>query len=92
MCADTKLVPSWLVGSRDAVDAEVFMRELALRLRNRVQLTTDGHRAYLSAVESAFGADIDYAMLHKFTALLKAPWMSGGTAPLCAPASTYAPS
>ena len=68
LCADTKLVPSWLVGSRDAFDAEVFMRDLASRLHNRVQLTTDGHRAYLTAVESAFGAGIDYAMLHKIYA------------------------
>ena len=65
LCADTKLVPSWLVGSRDTFDAEVFMRDLASRLRNRVQLTTDGHRAYLTAVESAFGGDIDYSVLHK---------------------------
>jgi IS1 family transposase len=65
LCADTKLVPTWLVGERGGVDAEVFMRDLASRLSNRVQLTTDGHRAYLDAVESAFGADIDYAMLHK---------------------------
>jgi len=65
ICADTKLVPSWLVGERNGFDAEVFMRDLASRLTNRVQLTTDGHKPYLSAVESAFGADIDYAMLHK---------------------------
>jgi IS1 family transposase len=65
ICADTKLVPSWLVGERGGIDAEVFMRDLASRLANRVQLTTDGHRAYLNAVESTFGADIDYAVLHK---------------------------
>lgn len=65
LCADTKLVPTWLVGERGGEDAEVFMRDLAGRLSNRVQLTTDGHRAYLNAVESTFGADIDYAMLHK---------------------------
>jgi IS1 family transposase len=65
LCADTKLVPTWLVGERGGEDAEVFMRDLADRLSNRVQLTTDGHRAYLQAVESTFGADIDYAMLHK---------------------------
>jgi hypothetical protein len=68
ICADTKLVPTWLVGERGGVDAEVFMRDLASRLTERVQLTSDGHRAYLSAVESAFGADIDYAMLHKIYA------------------------
>jgi IS1 family transposase len=66
--ADTKLVPSWLIGERGGVDAEVFMRDLASRLRHRVQLTTDGHRAYLNAVESAFGSGIDYAMLHKIYA------------------------
>jgi IS1 family transposase len=65
LCADTKLIPSWTVGGRDAGTAYRFMHDLAARLRNRVQLTTDGHRAYLSAVESAFGSDIDYAMLVK---------------------------
>jgi IS1 family transposase len=63
--ADTKLVPSWCVGIRDAGTAFEFMHDLAGRLANRVQLTTDGHRVYLNAVESAFGADIDYAMLVK---------------------------
>jgi IS1 family transposase len=65
MCADTKLVPSWLLGARDASAAEVLMLDLAGRLSNRVQLTTDGHRAYLTAVESAFGSDVDYSMLVK---------------------------
>ncbi len=65
LCADTKLVPSWLIGDRSGDTAEVFMRDLASRLSNRVQLTTDGHKPYLSAVEAAFGAEIDYAMLHK---------------------------
>ena len=65
ICADTKLVPSWLIGDRSGETAEIFMRDLASRLANRVQLTTDGHRAYLQAVEAVFGADIDYAMLHK---------------------------
>ena len=63
--ADTKLVPSWLVGDRDADAAYRFMRDLANRLNGRVQLTTDGHRPYLEAVEGAFGFDIDYAMLIK---------------------------
>ena len=63
--ADSKLVPCWYVGSRDAGAAYHFMHDLAARLANRVQLTTDGHRAYLSAVEDAFGANIDYAMLVK---------------------------
>jgi len=63
--ADTKLVPSWCVGTRDAGTAFEFMHDLAGRLANRVQLTTDGHRVYLTAVESAFGSEIDYAMLVK---------------------------
>lgn len=63
--ADTKLVPSFMVGTRGAYTAKKFMDDLASRLANRVQLTTDGHRAYLEAVEGAFGNDIDYAMLIK---------------------------
>lgn len=65
LCADTKLVPCWHVGGRDAGFAWDFMQDLAARLANRVQLTTDGHRAYLAAVEDAFGSEIDYAMLVK---------------------------
>lgn len=63
--ADTKLVPSWLVGGRDSSYAIAFMDDLASRLASRVQLTSDGHKAYLEAVEGAFGGDIDYAMLVK---------------------------
>lgn len=63
--ADTKLVPSWLVGLRDAGYAFRLMRDLQTRLANRVQMTTDGHKAYLNAVEDVFGVDIDYAMLVK---------------------------
>jgi IS1 family transposase len=63
--ADTKLVPSFMVGSRGAHTAKFFMDDLAGRLANRVQLTTDGHRVYLQAVENAFGSEIDYAMLVK---------------------------
>jgi hypothetical protein len=65
LCADTKLVPSWLVSSRDGGAAYEFMMDVASRLRHRVQLTTDGHTPYLAAVEGAFGGDIDYAMLQK---------------------------
>jgi IS1 family transposase len=65
LCADTKIVPTWTVGGRDAGTAFAFMQDLAGRLSNRVQLTTDGHRAYLNAVESTFGSEIDYAMLVK---------------------------
>lgn len=60
---DTKLVPSFMVGSRGARTAKLFMDDLAGRLANRVQLTTDGHRVYLQAVEDSFGSEIDYAML-----------------------------
>jgi IS1 family transposase len=62
---DTKLVPSFMVGNRGAQTAHAFMQDLASRLANRVQLTTDGHRVYLNAVEGAFGGDVDYAMLVK---------------------------
>jgi IS1 family transposase len=63
--ADSKLIPSWAVGRRDAFTGHAFMLDLADRLANRVQLTTDGHKVYLEAVEGAFGNDIDYAMLVK---------------------------
>lgn len=63
--ADSKLIIDYWVGTRDASCAKVFMQSVAGRLSNRVQLTTDGHKAYLSAVNSAFGHDIDYAMLVK---------------------------
>jgi IS1 family transposase len=63
--ADTKLVIAWLVGGRDAGYAYEFMMDVADRLVTRVQLTTDGHGAYLSAVEDAFGGQIDYAQLVK---------------------------
>ena len=63
--ADTKLIPSWFVGGRDSDAAMIFMEDLASRLANRVQLTSDGHKAYLEAVEGAFGSDIDYAMVVK---------------------------
>jgi IS1 family transposase len=63
--ADSKLILSWQVGGRDADYALGLMDDLRQRLVNRVQLTTDGHKAYLEAVEEAFGADIDYSMLIK---------------------------
>jgi IS1 family transposase len=63
--ADTKLIPSWFIGMRDAASARTFMEDLASRLLNRVQLTTDGHKPYLVAVDRAFGEEIDYAMLVK---------------------------
>ena len=63
--ADSKLIVSYLVGGRDSEYANEFMRDVARRLANRVQLTTDGHGAYLQAVEGAFGADVDFAQLVK---------------------------
>lgn len=62
---DTKLIASWLVGDRSGETACRFVRDLAGRLKHRVQITTDGHKAYLQAVEEAFGSDVDYAMLEK---------------------------
>ena len=63
--ADSKMILSYEVGDRSAGTAHEFMYDLRNRLSNRVQLTTDGHKAYLSAVEDAFGSDVDYAMLIK---------------------------
>jgi IS1 family transposase len=63
--ADSKLIPCWHVGTRDAGAAYEFMQDLASRLAHRVQLTTDGYRPYLQAVEEAFGSEIDYATLTK---------------------------
>src|SRR5580704_14934318 len=63
--ADKKLMISWLVGGRDSDYAMAFMDDLRSRLANRVQLTSDGHKAYLEAVEGAFGGDVDYAQLVK---------------------------
>jgi len=62
---ESKLVPCWTLGNRGAETAFGFIHDLKDRLANRVQLTSDGHRVYLEAVESAFGSDIDYAMLIK---------------------------
>lgn len=65
ICADTKLVPSWRVGDRSSFTAIDFVQDLQGRLAKRVQLTSDGHRAYLTAVRGAFGEDVDYAQLVK---------------------------
>jgi IS1 family transposase len=65
ICADTKLVPSWMVGNRDAETAEMFIDDLASRLAHKVQITTDGLKVYLEAIEGTFGGNIDYAMLVK---------------------------
>lgn len=63
--ADTKMIVSYFVGGRDGECAMLFMDDLASRLANRVQLTSDGHKAYLEAVEGAFGCDVDYAIINK---------------------------
>jgi len=65
ICADTKLIPSFLVGPRDSETARLFIDDLASRLTHRVQLTTDGNKCYLAAVEDGFGCEVDYAMLVK---------------------------
>jgi IS1 family transposase len=65
ICADTKLVPSWLVGERTTEDAWCFMADLKNRLANRIQLTSDGHTGYPNAVGLTFGKDIDFAQLIK---------------------------
>ena len=65
LCADSKLMVSWLVGARDAEYAEAFVDDLAGRLSNRVQITTDGLKSYLYAVDAAFGGEVDYSQLIK---------------------------
>jgi len=65
ICADTKIIPSWRVGDRSGATAIEFVCDLSKRLANRVQITSDGHRAYLEAIEAGFGADVDYAQLVK---------------------------
>jgi IS1 family transposase len=73
LCADTKLLFSILVGDRDAYFAKAFMDDVASRLASRVQLTSDGHRSYLEAVDHAFGGEVDYAQLVKFYGTAPAP-------------------
>jgi len=63
--ADTKLIPSFTIGNRDAASARILIEDLAGRLKNRIQLTSDGLKVYVDAIEGAFGCDIDYAMLVK---------------------------
>lgn len=65
ICADSKLVLSWMLGGRDMQTACAFVDDVAARLRHRVQITSDGHVAYLKAIEDAFGQDVDYAVLQK---------------------------
>ncbi|MBI1784950.1 IS1 family transposase [Candidatus Sumerlaeota bacterium] len=68
--ADTKLIPAFMVGNRDSCNARMFLDDLRSRITNRVQLTTDGHKMYLDAVEHAFGADADFAQLQKHYAMI----------------------
>lgn len=63
--ADTKLVPSFKVGNRDTDTADVFVQDVASRMRNRVQISTDGLRAYVEAIEKSFGMEVDYAQIVK---------------------------
>jgi IS1 family transposase len=65
ICADSKLVPAWFIGKRDLTCAKIFMKDLAERLNNKVQITTDGHRMYIDAVEHAFGSEVDFSQLVK---------------------------
>jgi IS1 family transposase len=65
LCADTKLVPSWLVGERTKYDATYFLEDLASRMAGRIQLSTDGHAMYESSVRQAFGVDVDWAQIQK---------------------------
>jgi IS1 family transposase len=80
--ADTKLAPSWLVGEQGADDAYVFMRDLASRMANRIQLSTDGNRIYESIVGHAFNHEVDWAMLQK---IYRTDSRSGGkySPPVC---------
>jgi IS1 family transposase len=71
ICADTKLVPTWLVGERTGDDADVFLRDLADRMANRIQLSTDGHTMYASTVGPAFKQKIDYGQIQKIYASQK---------------------
>ena len=64
--ADSKLVPSWMIGERHTHDATIFLTDLAERLTQRVQISTDGHRMYATAVPGVFGLDVDYAMIVKY--------------------------
>ena len=90
ICDDTKLIPSWRVGDRSAATALDLMDDLAGRIEHRIQLTTDGHGAYLETVEGAFGGAIDYACSSSSTATPRTGigHRRRGTAPVTAPEST----
>jgi IS1 family transposase len=83
LCADTKLVASWLVGERTAYDAIVFLHTLQGRLKDRVQLTTDGHRSYHQGVAVAFKGDVDYAELQKIYASDRKEGQAKYSPPVC---------
>lgn len=74
--ADTKLCVSYLVGGRDGWWAREFMSDSAARVKGHIQITPDGHRVYLDAVEDAFGADVDYAQLQKIYGASICAWFS----------------
>lgn len=71
LCADSKLVPSWYIGKRDSISAKIFMRDLASRMKYRLQLTTDNYSAYLVAVENVFSDNVDYSQLVKVYGIRK---------------------
>lgn len=83
ICADTKLVPCWFVGPRHAGAAYHFLNDLQGRLANRVQLTTDGHKAYLNAMSRTFGSEIDYAMLQKIYGNAPGTWQTRYSPGVC---------
>lgn len=83
---DSKLIPTFLVATRDEFAAQQFIADLGSRLANRVQITTDGHRAYLTAIEAEFGRNVDYAQL------IKSYGQDGRTAEEVSQARKYSPS
>ena len=83
ICADSKLIPCWFVGPRHAGSGYHFMHDLKSRLAHRVQLTTDGHKAYLNAIGRAFGSEIDYAMLQKIYGNAPATWQTRYSPAVC---------
>ena len=87
--ADTKLIPSWVVGMRDASTARVFIEDLAGRMANRIQLTTDGLKLYIKAVDRVFGQDIDWAMLVKIYGEIDTEGQRRYTPATCIGCETY---
>ena len=84
ICADTKLIPSWHVGKRTANDAYWFIQDLKTRLKERVQMTSDGLRCYVEAIEEAFGSEVDFAQLIKvYGNELQTPYEARYSPPIC---------